>query len=460
MQHNKMHWFGALLLFAALPCSADLYTAGVSYEKGDFTGAFQQYKEMAETGEPQAQYNVAVMYVNGKGVTESNVYAHAWASLSAHSGYAKGADLAAQLEPQLTPNSLKLSAEIQAQYSTEALNARLLPRILNNKNYEDHDPVKRIKSASDMEYPVEYQRRGIEGEVYVEFSVPPDGHPRLPRILYAIPGPGFNASVIDNVMHTTYLPARVNGVPVTTSTSLFVRFKISGADIAEYGGLRDRVAATKAKAEAGDASSQMVYGMMLAGLPQLNASYDKALPWFLKAAQSGAPYAQYQIGTALLSGHGCQCDNTKGEIWLQKAARAGEPEAQVSLAEYLLRDEPSAASTAGALQWLERAAEKNDSAGMFLLAALLAASPDPHTRDPGRALNLADTLERDHKNDPLYWEIRAAALAAKGDFKGADKCQARGIDGATKLGWNLDDMKARQALYASRQAWTGNLLKL
>jgi hypothetical protein len=51
-------------------------------------------------------------------------------------------------------------------------------------------------------------------------------------------------------------------------------------------------------------------------------------------------------------------------------------------------------------------------------------------------------------------------LAAKGDFKGADKCQARGIDGATQLGWNLDDMKARQALYASRQAWTGNLLKL
>ena len=66
----------------------------------------------------------------------------------------------------------------------------------------------------------------------------------------------------------------------------------------------------------------MLYGMMIAGLPQLNRTYDQALPWFLKAAQAGAPYAQYQIGTGLLSGRGCQCDTGKGEIWLQKAAQA------------------------------------------------------------------------------------------------------------------------------------------
>ena len=460
MQHNRTAWLSALLLFAALPCSADLYTAGVSYDKGDFSGAFQQYKEMAETGEPRAQYNLAALYFNGKGVTASKVYAHAWASLSAQGGDAKGAELAAILEPELTPNSLKFSAEIQAQYSTEALNARLLPRMLNNKNFENHEPVKLLKSGPSPDYPDEYRRRGLEGDVYVEFTVPPDGHPRLPRILYALPGPSFDRIVIDNVMHSTYLPARINGVPMTTSKSIFYRSRIDGATIEEYGDLKDRAAAAKAKAEAGDPSSQMLYGMMLAGLPQLNASYDKALPWFLRAAQSGSPYAQYQIGTALLSGHGCQCDSTKGEIWLQKAARAGEPEAQVSLAEYLLRDKPSTESTAGALQWLERAAQQKDGAGMLLLAALLAASPDAHTRDPARALNLTGSLEHDHKNDPTFWEIRAAALAAKGDFKGADKNQLHGIDEATRLGWNLDDMKTRQAQYASRQTWTGNLLTL
>ena len=355
---------------------------------------------------------------------------------------------------------MKLSAEIQAQFSAETLNARLLPRMLNNKNYENHDPVRSLKNPPLPDYPEEFRRRGIEGEVYVEFTVPPDGHPRLPRILYSLPGSGFDSIVIDHTMHRTFLPARINGEPVTTSTSQFYRFSISGAFIEEYGTLKDRVAAAKAKAEAGDPSSQMLYGMMLAGLPQLNASYDKALPWFLRAAQSGSPYAQYQIGTALLSGHGCQCDNVKGEIWLQKAARAGEAEAQVSLAEYLLRDKPTAESTAGALQWLERAAQQKDRAGMFLLAAVLAASPDARTRDPARALTLADALERDHKKDPMFWEIRAAALAAKGDFKGADKSQLRGIEEASELGWNLDDMKTRQAQYASRQTWTGNLLTL
>jgi TPR repeat protein len=45
----------------------------------------------------------------------------------------------------------------------------------------------------------------------------------------------------------------------------------------------------------------MLYGMMIAGLPQLHQTYSQALPWFLKAAQAGAPYAQYQIGTGARS---------------------------------------------------------------------------------------------------------------------------------------------------------------
>jgi TonB family protein len=231
--------------------------------------------------------------------------------------------------------------------SQAALDRRLMPRFLKGKEYEDRDPVRPSKPFIPS-YPPGAQRQGVQGEAYVEFVVAPDGHPRILRILYAVPTGFFEDTVRDSVMRSIYLPARINGEPVATPVSVFYNFKMD-VSIDQYGNLEQRVKATLKKAEAGDPAAQMLYGMMLAGLPQLKQTYDKALPWFLKAAQAGAPYAQYQIGTGLLSGRGCQCDPGKGEIWLEKAAQADEPDAQVSLAEYLLKGNPDQELIRGAL---------------------------------------------------------------------------------------------------------------
>jgi TPR repeat protein len=258
-------------------------------------------------------------------------------------------------------------------------------------------------------------------------------------------------------MRSIYLPARINGEPIATPVSVFYNFKMD-VSIDQYGNLEKRVKDTLKKAEAGDPAAQMLYGMMIAGLPQLKQTYDKALPWFLKAAQAGAPYAQYQIGTGLLSGRGCQCDAGKGEIWLEKAAQADEPDAQVSLAEYLLKGNPDKEAIRGAMVWLERAAKHSNSAAKLRLSAILAASPLKDFRDPARALVLADSLEHELKHDPSLWEIRAAANASRADFKGANKAQAQAIVEAERLDWDLTHLNQRQAAYASGQAWTGDLL--
>lgn len=448
----------AIVMFlAAGRARADLYSADVAYQKRDFNSAFEQYKELAELGQPQAQYNLAIMYARGEGAPISLTYAHAWASLSGANGNANGNVLADQLESHLTPTSLQISSSIQAKYSQSALDARLLPRMLTGKEYENRDPVRPSKRFMPP-YPLGAQRNGIQGEVYVEFIVAPDGHPRLPRILYALPAGYFEATVRDSVLRSVYLPARINGVPVATSVSMFYRFTVTGVRIQDYGNLDRRVKETKSKAEAGDPAAQMLYGMMIAGLPQLHQTYDQALPWFLKAAQAGAPYAQYQIGTGLLRGRGCQCDTNKGEIWLEKAAQADQADAQVSLAEYLLRDHPTPESVAGAMVWLERAAKQRNEAGELMLSAMLAASPSATVRDPTRALTLADTLEREYKIDPSFWEIRAAANAARGDYKAALKAESEAIDRATALGWDLSPLKSRESLYASQRPWSGNLL--
>jgi uncharacterized protein len=450
-------FIGVAMLLLASPVHADLYSAHVAYENHDYKKAFEEFKELAELGQPQAQYTLAVLYVRGEGVPTSLTYGHAWAALAGENGQAKGSALAAELGPQLTPTSLRLSSDLQAQYSQANLNKRLLPNFLKGRDYQDRDPA-RLSKPFVPPYPTEAREKGVQGEAFVEFIVAPDGRPRIPRILYALPNGFFEGTVRESILRTVYLPARLNGEPISSSVTMFYNFKMESVTIRDYGDLEQRVLKTKLKAEAGDPSAQMLYGMMIAGLPQLKQSRDQALPWFLKAAQAGAPYAQFQIGTGLMQGRGCQCDSTKGEIWLEKAAQADQPDAQVSLAEYLLRDRPTRESVAGALVWLERAAKQGNSFAKLQLAARLAASPSTDLRDPGRAMSLVDGLEHEYKKDPCFWEIRAAANASRGDFRAAVNAENQAIVEATGLGWDVSLLALRQSLYASQQTWTGNLL--
>jgi uncharacterized protein len=445
------------LCLSSLCARADLYSASVAYKKQDYAEAFKEYRELAELGQPQAQFNLAVMYANGEGTAVSYTSAHAWASLARANGDSNADALVAKLEPQLTPASLQISSQIQAQFGTASLNSRLMPRFLQGREYADRDPVRSSKPFIPT-YPAQARMQGVQGEVYVEFLVAADGRARLPRILYALPSGMFDSAVRDSVLRSSFLPARINGTPVASTVSTFYNFKINNVTVDDYLGLESRAKATLAKAEAGDASAQLMYAMMISGLPQLRQTYDKALPWFLKAAQAGSPYAQYQIGTGLLQGRGCQCDTAKGDIWLEKAAQADQPDAQVTLAEHLLRDHPTPESVSGALIWLQRAAKNGNSSAKLYLAALLATNPQPNVRDPARALELADGIVKELHDDPSVWEVRAAANAARGDFKAAAKDQARAVKGAVDLGWDLTPMQKRQDLYASNQAWSGDLL--
>jgi uncharacterized protein len=445
------------LSLMAVDVHADLASAGAAYQKHDFDSAFTQFKELAELGQPQAQYSLAVMYARGEGVGSSLTYAHAWAALAGTNGFEKGRELASQLEPQLTPTSLKISSDIEAQYSQTNLNTRLLPRMLQGREYSDREPVRPFKPFVPQ-YPSTARSRGIQGEAYVEFTVAPDGHPRLPRILYAVPAGFFESAVKYSVLHSVYLPARSGGTPIATSVSTFYNFVLSGVTISDYGDLEHRVANTKAKAEGGDPSAQMLYAMMLAGLPQLHQSYNQALPWFLKAAQAGAPYAQYQVGMGLLSGRGCECEATKGEIWLEKAAQADQPDAQVSLAEYLLKDRSNHEAMNGAVVWLERASSRGSGSAKLLLAALLAADPAPERQNPIRALKLCDELDSDYSHDPSFWEVRAAANATRGDYRAAQRAEGEAISRAKELSWDLSKLNERQSIYAANHPWVGNLL--
>ena len=447
-----------LLLVAALPCvsaHADLFTAQLAYEKGDYQRAFKDYRDLAELGQPQAQYDLAIMYAKGQGVRQSELNAYAWATLAAESGHAAGRALAEELRPGLAPGSEKIAQDIRGPFSRAALDARLMPKMKDDERGEARCSQ---FMRPDVSYPADAQFKGIQGNVFVEFVVMPDGSTRNPRIIYAVPTGIFESTVRAAVLHTQYRAGEQGTKAVHCHT--MYRFVVQSLTASAYPDLQTFVSETRKKAEGGDAGAELMYGMLLAGLPQLGHPRSDAVPWFLKAAQRGSLSAQYLVGSSLLFGMGCRCEESKGEVWLRKAAVADQSNAQVSLAAYALRGTPDATNSKLAGVWLERAAATGDHDGMYYLSALLAATAVDELRDPKRALSLLDKVRADVSGNPTAFEIRAAAQAASGAFADAVGSERRAIAMATRLKWDLAPLNERLAHYESRHPWYGDLLGL
>jgi TonB family protein len=117
-------------------------------------------------------------------------------------------------------------------------------------------------------YPADALMQGIQGQVYVEHSVWPDGRSRNPRVIFALPKNMFDSAARDSLLHTEFTPGSPGSKPA--QCTMFFRFVVSGQTKEDYPRLERFVHETLTKAQAGDPGTQMLYGMLLAGLPQLN----------------------------------------------------------------------------------------------------------------------------------------------------------------------------------------------
>ena len=74
--------------------------------KGEYATALKEFTPLAEQGDATAQYNLGLMYGNGQGVLQDNIYAHMWFNIAASNGdgdAAKYRDLTAK---EMTSNQL------------------------------------------------------------------------------------------------------------------------------------------------------------------------------------------------------------------------------------------------------------------------------------------------------------------------------------------------------------------
>lgn len=86
--------FGTTLFIVAVfglasSLGADFATGLSAYEKGDYATALKEWEPLARDGGAAAQYNVGLLYYNGRGVPQDFKEAASWFERAANQGYVK-----------------------------------------------------------------------------------------------------------------------------------------------------------------------------------------------------------------------------------------------------------------------------------------------------------------------------------------------------------------------------------
>jgi len=84
-------------------------------------------------------------------------------------------------------------------------------------------------------------------------------------------------------------------------------------------------------ANKGDASAQIMLGLMYANGQGVAQDYNQAVLWYQKAADQGNAPAQNSLGLAYATGRGVTQDYKQAVAWYRKAAEQGFAPAQFSL---------------------------------------------------------------------------------------------------------------------------------
>lgn len=237
------------------------------------------FQALAELGQPLAQLDLALMYRAGQGAQQSDIHAYAWAMLAAQNGEAKGRKLADEIRPQLAPGSERISEWITAPYTPAALSRRLMPvRALKTPEAmaEHHKWVEQCRPVSLYKwvYPMDARYRGIQGDVFVAYTLMPDGRARIPRVILEVPPGIFGAATRESILRDGFAPLPPGSAPVHCVS--FYRYTM-GQSAYDSPQLDSFVENTRRHAIAGDPGSQLLYGMLLVGLPQLEKTSNAGL---------------------------------------------------------------------------------------------------------------------------------------------------------------------------------------
>lgn len=403
---------------------ADLYSATVAYQNKNYRSAYNSFEQLAQLGNADAMYNLAVMSLHGQGVTQSKPRAYAWFMLAGEFG-SHDAQQTAQLVLQSynDPHAMTdMYQTLQKLYSYDVISKLLFPALTPNPS-----PSLSRTTYVPPKYPDEARRLGLEGWVWAEFDIDDNGNVTDISIVDSHPKNTFTASILNALTHWKY--------DVTTpifNRSLTYHFttfkgkqydKSLGSQRKEY---QREITQHIDAAEQGNGKIQYYISQWL-NSDKYNASRLLKYHWrddnadaalLLAAAKNNYPLAQYKLATSLMSTETSRPNKLVGLNWLHKAADHNLAAAQFRLGlSYLQKTESYYAPNKG-IKWLKRAAQQQHlRAQLTLIKELIRNNTASETIH--KWINKARALDNDHPTLLLYQaqlapvQSAAKALALK-----------------------------------------------
>ena len=84
---DRSRFLTLLLLAAVLPALADFQAGLDAFQKGDYVTAVKEWRPLAEEGDPEPQFNLGLLYLDGHGVPQSSAEAVNWFRRAAEQDY-------------------------------------------------------------------------------------------------------------------------------------------------------------------------------------------------------------------------------------------------------------------------------------------------------------------------------------------------------------------------------------
>src|SRR5438876_701871 len=122
---------------------------------------------------------------------------------------------------------------------------------------------------------------------------------------------------------------------------------------------RKLLADIRAKAERGDAQSQLDLGCLFySGALGGAKDYAEAVKWYRRAAEQNHAAAQYSLGVCYKNGSGVAENAVEAVKWYRKAAEQNLAQAQFSLGRCFERGQGVAKNEVEAVKWYRKGAEQ------------------------------------------------------------------------------------------------------
>ncbi|RLL50178.1 hypothetical protein D8Y20_12105 [Mariprofundus sp. EBB-1] len=328
----------ALYLLFSAPDYGDINADGLNlgktaYQEGDYHNAAKWFRLAAKKGDKEAQYLFAMLYRDGKGVQRDDVEAVVHLKLSAKQKFA------------------------QAQY-----------QLANMLEYGRGVPAADLKAAFGW-----YKKAAENGLTAAELRM---------AVMYS-EGRGVKKSDADallwaiqaanshSIEATSYLQRLLNKVSAKASagdsSAQFVLARIYQQGQGLNADMEKAEQWLHQSASSGNAKAQFHLAELL-----LHSSKPEAIQhvagWYAKAAEQENMPAAARLGVLYALGEGVELNRDEALKWLQKAAESGLPSPQSNLG--IMYAE--AGNDALAASWLEKAAEQGDKVAQNNLAVMYA----------------------------------------------------------------------------------------